>query len=537
MKMGTTDQLQGIATWCLFAVVSTLLWSSAKAGKVLLLSVQVTGHLNEMAIIGKELVKSGHDVYIVLDKDLKQPMLFKGTGIKYLLYSSVDKNHTKLPLDLFGDSKSFVGGNVVGYLEAITTNRDRITNDCSNALYDDNLLHQIKGLTFDIALVDGLVHCYHLIPYVLDIPYITISSTVFPYMTRMHPLIATRPCYIQGDANTYLTRLKVFFGSILIEQLPKFFIKENEFVYYAKDKPFSSLYHVVSKSKMWFIKQNLISDCPRPEMPNVVYIGGMTSGRANPLPPKFQDLLDTSKQGVILFTTGTSVSKLPLNVTKKFMTAFKFVKETVVWRLKLDKKSKLAVPKNVKLFDWVPQNDILGHPNVKLFITHCGNNGQNEALYHGVPMIGIPIFGDQFYNAERMVHKGYGEQLDFQHINTEELVEKIRIVQLVKKYRENAQRASKLMKWREHPLDQVTNWVEYILEFGDEELKTAASNMSLLQFLMFDIFALIGLVLLFSVYTLKWCIMSIIRRVRRKFKKKTCTGKSPSNQDTKKKTQ
>ena len=48
--------------------------------------------------------------------------------------------------------------------------------------------------------------------------------------------------------------------------------------------------------------------------------------------------------------------------------------------------------------EWVPQNDILGHPKLKLFITHGGNNGQYEALYHGnielyvVTVVTISIF-------------------------------------------------------------------------------------------------------------------------------------------------
>jgi UDP:flavonoid glycosyltransferase YjiC (YdhE family) len=45
---------------------------------------------------------------------------------------------------------------------------------------------------------------------------------------------------------------------------------------------------------------------------------------------------------------------------------------------------------NVLFLPWLPQNDLLGHPKTKLFITHCGKNGIFEALYHGIPMIGFP---------------------------------------------------------------------------------------------------------------------------------------------------
>jgi UDP:flavonoid glycosyltransferase YjiC (YdhE family) len=35
---------------------------------------------------------------------------------------------------------------------------------------------------------------------------------------------------------------------------------------------------------------------------------------------------------------------------------------------------------NVLFLPWLPQNDLLGHPKTKLFITHCGKNGIFEAL-------------------------------------------------------------------------------------------------------------------------------------------------------------
>lgn len=55
---------------------------------------------------------------------------------------------------------------------------------------------------------------------------------------------------------------------------------------------------------------------------------------------------------------------------------------------------------------WFPQSDILAHPNTKLFISHCGLGGVNEAKFHGVPILGMPVFGDQPRNLAAIVRDG-----------------------------------------------------------------------------------------------------------------------------------
>ncbi|KAL9233379.1 hypothetical protein vseg_008391 [Gypsophila vaccaria] len=52
---------------------------------------------------------------------------------------------------------------------------------------------------------------------------------------------------------------------------------------------------------------------------------------------------------------------------------------------------------------WAPQVAILGHPNVGVFMTHCGWNSCLEGLTNGVPMITWPITADQFFNESLLV--------------------------------------------------------------------------------------------------------------------------------------
>ena len=70
--------------------------------------------------------------------------------------------------------------------------------------------------------------------------------------------------------------------------------------------------------------------------------------------------------------------------------------------------------------EYLPQPAIL--PHVDLVVTHAGNNTTTECVHYGLPMIALPLFWDQYDNAQRVHETGHGLRLPTYTFADEELV-------------------------------------------------------------------------------------------------------------------
>lgn len=93
------------------------------------------------------------------------------------------------------------------------------------------------------------------------------------------------------------------------------------------------------------------------------------------------------------------------------------LKQKVIWKFE----EPLDVPSNILIDSWLPQNDIFAHPNVKLFISHGGLLSTTEAVYHSLPVLGMPFFGDQIRNIEGFVASGWALRVDYKNVTEESL--------------------------------------------------------------------------------------------------------------------
>ena len=79
----------------------------------------------------------------------------------------------------------------------------------------------------------------------------------------------------------------------------------------------------------------------------------------------------------------------------------------------------IALPPNMAGAEFLPQTSVI--PLCQLVITHGGNNTVTECLHYGKPMVVLPLFWDQYDNAQRMHELGLGIRLDTYHFADNEL--------------------------------------------------------------------------------------------------------------------
>ncbi|XP_077289976.1 uncharacterized protein LOC143913834 [Arctopsyche grandis] len=228
----------------------------------------------------------------------------------------------------------------------------------------------------------------------------------------------------------------------------------------AKLVPFEDLRKHVS---MVFANSHPSVGLARPLLPNTIEIGGYHIADPKPLPKDLQEVIDSAKHGVIFFSMGSNLKSKDMDVElrQNILKVLSGFKETVLWKFEENLPDK---PKNVIIRKWMPQSSILAHKNVKLFISHCGLLSVTETTYFGVPLLAIPVYGDQFHNAMTVSEKGQGVVLSLSNITEASLKWSINEVISNPKYTEMAKMNQKLFHDRPiKPRKLLAFYVDHII--------------------------------------------------------------------------
>ncbi|CAH0604488.1 unnamed protein product [Chrysodeixis includens] len=224
---------------------------------------------------------------------------------------------------------------------------------------------------------------------------------------------------------------------------------------------------------------------------NAKYVAGHhIHGAAGTLAKGLQTIVDKAKHGVIYVNLGGSVSEdLPLAMKQQLLRAFRQLEQTVVWRYRghLD-----HVPGNVLLAERVSHQAMLKHSNTVIMITHGGFLPYLEAMYHGVPIIGIPLEEEQLLTMDIVTSRGRGVRVS--RSGTMGYHIKDAVIEILGNfsYRSNVQEVSAILHQQlVAPQQELLYWLELAMSTGGApHLRSPAVLLTAMERFHLDVLAL-----------------------------------------------
>ncbi|XP_044536750.1 UDP-glucuronosyltransferase 2B31-like isoform X1 [Gracilinanus agilis] len=367
---------------------------------------------------------------------------------------------------------------------------------CESVVLNKKLIKTLKEAKYEVVFSDALSPGGELLAELLEIPIIyTLRFTAGNTYEKYCAGLPSPPSYVPvvltelTDKMTFVERVKNMAFTLYFDfWFQSFDVKDwNQFYTDVLGRP-TTLCETMGKAEMWLIRTYWDFEFPRPYLPNFEFVGGLHCKPAKPLPEEMEKFVQSSgDHGIVVFSLGSMVKNLTDEKSNVIAAALAQIPQKVLWRYKGKKPATLGP--NTKTYDWIPQNDLLGHPKTKAFITHGGTNGIYEAIYHGIPMVGVPMFADQPDNIAHMKAKGAAVEVNFNKMTTADLLNALKTVINDPSYKENAMRLSRIHHDQPvKPLDRAVFWIEFVMRHkGAKHLRPAAHDLTWYQYHSLDV--------------------------------------------------
>ncbi|XP_037300049.1 UDP-glucuronosyltransferase 2B4 isoform X4 [Manduca sexta] len=469
----------------------------------------------------QELAKRGHEVIVVTT----DPAFPKGQTPPNLTEIDVHDISYAVWRKHFLTTTTGKNDDTVTQMTAIMTviqaiHEQQLFNDEVNALIKS------KNNTFDLVLLEQCFRPAWVLTHIFKAPTVFVSSlgAVFgmyeafgaPGHPLLYPINTRQKLYNLSP----FEKISEFYNHYFFENLFDSFIEHNDKLnrkIFGPDTP--SVRDCAKDIDMMLVNVHPIWEDNRPVPPNVVFMGGIHEKPEKPLPKELKTYLDSSKNGVIYISFGTNVmpSMLPPERIQILVKVFSKLPYDVLW--KYDKDELPGRSKNIRLEKWLPQSDLLRHPKVKMFITQGGLQSTDEAITAGVPLIGVPMLGDQWYNVDHYVHHKIGLRLDMETLTEETFMDAVKTILNDDSYRKNIIRLREIMHDQpQKPLERAVWWAEHVIRHkGAKHLKSSAANLTWAEYYEIELISILLVALLSIVLVISSIIYFIWKYVSKNF--------------------
>ncbi|KAK6751127.1 hypothetical protein RB195_002851 [Necator americanus] len=408
------------------------------------------------------------------------------------------------------------------HLESVALMRTVFLTSCRKMLENKTFLDWLAAEKFDLAFGYAMNFCPVGIIHHAKIPtWIWLNSAPLIDAMANYMGVPIIPSYIppimmdSTDEMDFLERTKSLIGHLMTIPTWKWMLNDPETAMFREliDPNFPNLIDLAKQCPLVMVNSNDLYDIPRPTLAKIVNIGGVgiQAQDVKPLSTEFQRIVDDA-EGIVVFSFGSVApsDRMPMSWKMAFIDAFKrFPKYHFFWRyVGADLKDKL--PSNVHTFKWLPQSDLVQNPKIAAIITHGGYNSLQEAMLAGVPLITVPLFGDQPRNARLAEKHGFAVNIRKSDVNADTIAEALNKIITDRSYSENIKRLSQMGK--KQPVNAshlVVSWAEFVAEFKTlENLVPAGTKLNFFQYYSLDVISFLLSSLALILYLL-WTVLKL----------------------------
>ncbi|XP_039493155.1 UDP-glucosyltransferase 2-like [Drosophila santomea] len=517
----------------LLAIALAALMGSSQGANILGLFPSLSpSHLIIQMSAAKVLAEKGHNVTVVTT--LKPVVTHKSINV---IQVPLSKEEAQQMSDSIGAMSKNDNSNMALSLLRMTDQMDFMIRKNAETLMNDRVrdLYLNRGNKFDLVISGYFMNDFQLgFAKKVNAPVIVLAT--MPPNQLLNPLVGnpqevsyagisnpeegSKAVTFQSRLASYMQSLGFGVFSYLSERRNRKWYKEV----YDNDPNMPEYSEMLKNTSLVFFSSHAPSEgVIRPNVPSAVEIGGIhIKDKPDPLPKNIAEFLDNAIEGAILLSLGSNVQGKHLNpetVVKMFNVLSK-LKERVIWKWE-DPENTPGKSANILYSKWLPQDDILAHPNIKLFINHGGKGGITESQYHGKPMLSLPVFADQPRNANVMVKNGFGLTLSLLTLEEQPFQEAILKILSNPQYAQMVKSFSTL--YRDRPMsarESFLYWTEYVIRHhGAAHLQSPVVHMTFIAANNIDIYFLISAILISVLVLIKLLVQFIYRRFISKPKK------------------
>lgn len=494
---------------------------------VLLVVVPAAGHMAPSLALGEELVRRGHNVtFLTTTEHTSKRKTMEKVKVRGMMYMSAGESVVASQVVKMANTKTHNKEQssiftLVKMLLSFMPQEVAILGKFLDQYLATNSVDIVVGEEF----LEPLLQCIGTQRKVKTV----ILGTSFQFQPHSAPHWPW-PGLTAGSVSdnlTFLQRLRVTLAGAAFQFFYKHILGRLVFNSIQPHCPSITLSQALASAGV-YIPQLVPSvigfEYPRTISPLTTYVGPVLTRNPDPIPADLQVWLDSKEERSVVYVSMGSHARLNKVKGEAILNGVLSTNYSLLWSLRESNREFLdrveVDSERVRLLKWAPQLAVLGHRAVRVAIVHGGANGVHESLYNEVPLIVLPVNGDQMANAGRVHHQGLGIHL--QDVTESSIFEAIKQID-EGAYRKNVQRLKKSFidgGGRE----RAAELIEFYADVGYGHLVPAYAkyNWSWVQYYNIDVYLTVTLVLLVVSYlTVKCCCCVCVLLCRRFSKAKS----------------